>query len=110
MSVSSVLMSKTVPFQLIQFSISMQFSSVYPIDRALPGAIAMKGCSAFSKAPESLEPHHQIVLCYIRTLVGVRVLLMCRGAVGGFYSPSQLGKVRNGLRVLGGDFDAVLLH
>ena len=25
------------------------------------GARVMKGCSAFSKAPASLEPHHQIV-------------------------------------------------
>ena len=32
--------------------------------------MAMKGCSAFPKAPASLEPHHQIVLCHIsRTLV-----------------------------------------
>ena len=42
-------MSKTLPFQTIQFSktvliqtihfsISMQFSSIYPIDRALSGA------------------------------------------------------------------------
>ena len=31
-------MSKTVLFQTIQFSISTQFSSIYPIDRALPGA------------------------------------------------------------------------
>ena len=31
-------MSKTVPFQTIYFSISMQFSSIKPIDRALSGA------------------------------------------------------------------------
>ena len=31
-------MSKTVPFQTIQFSLSMQFSSIQPIDRALSGA------------------------------------------------------------------------
>ena len=24
-------------------------------------AMAMKGCSAFHKAPASLEPHHQII-------------------------------------------------
>ena len=29
------------------------------------GAMAMKECSAFPKAPASLEPHHQIVLCHI---------------------------------------------
>ena len=31
-------MSKTVLFQAIQFSISMQFSSIWPIDRTLSGA------------------------------------------------------------------------
>ena len=100
-------MSKTVTFQTIQFSISMQFKSKYTFKlsktflfqaiqfsqtvliqsiqfsisrqlvlfnpyigpyQVLPlwasvnlGAIAKKGCSAFSKAPASLEPHHQIV-------------------------------------------------
>ena len=27
--------------------------------------MAMKECSAFPKAPASLEPHYQIVLCHI---------------------------------------------
>ena len=31
-------MSKTVLFQVIQFSISMQFSSIWPIDSNLSGA------------------------------------------------------------------------
>ena len=31
-------MSKTVLFQTIQFSISTQFSSIWPIDRTLSGA------------------------------------------------------------------------
>ena len=62
---------KTVLFQAIQFNISTQFSSIWPIDRAQssantpgqngPGSVAMKGCSTFPKAPVSLEPHHQIV-------------------------------------------------
>ncbi len=30
------------------------------------GAMAMKGYSAFPKAPALLEPHHQIVLCHIQ--------------------------------------------
>ena len=30
------------------------------------GAIAMKGYSAFPKAPALLKPHHQIVECYIQ--------------------------------------------
>ena len=29
------------------------------------GAMAVKGCPAFPKAPVSLEPHHQIVWCHI---------------------------------------------
>ena len=33
--------------------------------RVNPGAMAMKGHFAFPKAPALLEPHHQIVLCYI---------------------------------------------
>ena len=62
---------KTVLFQTIQFSISTQFSSIWPIDRTLSGvttpgqselgAMAMKWYSAFPKAPALLEPHHQIV-------------------------------------------------
>ena len=29
-------------------------------------AVVVKGYSAFPKAPASLEPHHQIVYCYIQ--------------------------------------------
>ena len=81
--------TKTVPFQTIQFSTSIQFkcqtvqvqaiqlsisiqsSSSWPIDRTLlvattPArvdrwAMAIKGYSAFLKTPALLEPHHQIV-------------------------------------------------
>ena len=34
-------MSKTVPFQTIQLSISKQFSSIQPIDRTQPGATTL---------------------------------------------------------------------
>ena len=34
------------------------------------GAMAMKRCSAFPKAPASLEPHHQIFSVISRTLIG----------------------------------------
>ena len=78
-------MSKTVPFQTIQFSINMQFKCKYSLIvknisiqfdlthkynpyQVLPlgarvdlGAMAMKGYSVFPKAPASLETHHQIV-------------------------------------------------
>ena len=30
------------------------------------GAMALKGCTAFPKAPVSLEPHHQIIKCPIQ--------------------------------------------
>ena len=62
---------KTVLFQVIQFCISTQFRSICPIDRTLSGAtspgrvdlgaMAMKECFAFPKAPALLEPPHQIV-------------------------------------------------
>ena len=32
------------------------------------GAIAMKWCSAFPKAPASQEPHHQIIMCYVQDI------------------------------------------
>ena len=56
------------------------------------GAMAMKGCSVFPKAPALLEPHHQIVKCLIQDTHGGRVLPLCRSAVGVFYSPNRLGK------------------
>ena len=66
-------MSKTVPFQTIQFSTSTQFSSIQPIDQVLPlwarvdlGVMAMKGYSAFPKTLALLEPHHQIISYYIQ--------------------------------------------
>ena len=51
----------------------------------------MNGNSAFPKSPVLLEPHHQIVLCYIRTLLGVGFLPLCIDAGSVFYSPSRLG-------------------
>ena len=55
----------------VQFSISTQFSSIWPIDRTLSGAtaparvdlggMAMKGYSVLREAPALLEHHYQIV-------------------------------------------------
>ena len=56
-----MLNNKTVLFQVIQFSISMQLSSIWPIDSENLGVMAMKGYSAFPKASTLLEPYHQIV-------------------------------------------------
>ena len=68
-TVSTVSMSKTDLFQIIQFSTSTHLSSIWPIDRALSGdtilgqrgylgAMAIKVYSAFFKALPLLEPHH----------------------------------------------------
>ena len=64
-------MSKTVLFQTNQFSISTQFSSIWPIDRTLsgvttpgqsgPGSDGNEEVLRIPKAPALLEPHHQIV-------------------------------------------------
>ena len=67
----TVSQSKTVPFQTIQISISTQFSSIWPIDRTISDATpqgqsgsGIDGMNEYSasppKAPELLEPHHQI--------------------------------------------------
>ena len=63
--------SQTVLIQTIQFSISMQLRGYLWVKQNYPvlpfrarvdlGAMAMKGCSAFPKAPASLESHYQIV-------------------------------------------------
>ena len=66
---------KTFQCQAIQFSMSMQFSAFWPIDRypikvltlrarVELGVMAMKGYSAFPKTLALLEPHHQIVQCH----------------------------------------------
>ena len=63
--------SQSVLIQKIQFSISMYLISSNPLigpNQVLPfqatedlGKMTMKACSAFPKAPASLEPHHQII-------------------------------------------------
>ena len=72
------------PYQVVPFQARMDL-----------GTMAMKGCSAFSKAPSSLEPHHQIVLCHIHDIRWGGVLPLGREAVGVFYSPRRLGKQLN---------------
>ena len=91
----------TVLFPTIQFSISMQFSPIWPIDRILSGATTQSGPGSdgneqmlrmpqgFSitgtSSSECLESYQDT--CWLG------VLLFCRGGVGVFYSPSRLGKV-----------------
>ena len=85
-----------------QFSISTQFSSIWPIDRILSVAklrarvylrvIAMKRYSAFPIAPALLEPYHQIDLCHIQdTRWGV--LPLYRGAVVVSTAPADKAKI-----------------
>ena len=93
---------KTVLFQAIHFSISTQFSSIWPIDRTLsgsttpglsePGSGAMKMYSAFPTAPDYLKPLYLIVQWHIHD-TSWRFLPHCRAAVGVFYSPSWLANV-----------------
>ena len=81
--------NQTVLLQTIQLSISMQLVLFNPQigpyqmlsfrARVDLGAIAVKGCSAFPKAPASLELHHQIVQCHIQDTHGggLTPLLTC---------------------------------
>ena len=88
---------KTVLFQVIQFSISTQFSSIWPINRALSGATTPGqrnlGAMAMTSASHSpkLQHHWNLTISFFsvifRTLVGGG-LPLCRGAVSVFYSPS----------------------
>ena len=92
------------------------------------GVMAMKGCSAFPKAQETLEPHHHCLVSYPGHLLGKsypsaerqsvystapanwatwhllgEVLSLCSDAVSVFYSASRLGHrtlVRGGLSLL----------
>ena len=56
------------------------------------GTIAMKGFFAFPKASASLQLHHQIFSYHIEDS---RWGVLCRGAVGVFYSPSRLSNVNS---------------
>ena len=92
---------KTVLFQIIQFSIIAQFSSVWPIDRILSGAATLgqskpesNGNEGVLHIPQSYSitgasPSDCLVSYLGHSLAGV--LLLCRDAVGVFYSPSWLG-------------------
>ena len=93
--------SQIVLIQTIQLIISMQFSSVWPIDRTLSGATTLgqsgpgsdgnEGvlCIPQSSSITGTSPSDCLVSYPGHLLWGV--LLICRGAVGVFYSPSQLG-------------------
>ena len=82
---------------LVLFDLEIRLYQVLPLQvRVDLGSMGMKEYSAFAKALALLELHHYIVLCHILDTQwrGV-VLLLCREAVGVFYSPSRLGKHRD---------------
>ena len=87
---------KTVLFQAIQFCLSMQFISVWPIDRTLWGAITPGQSRTGSDSNEEYSnttgtsPSDCLVPYPGSSLVGV--LSVCSEAVCVFYSPNRLGK------------------
>ena len=53
--------------QLVLFNLYIGPYLVLPFRATVNlGAMTMKGCPAFHKAPASLETHHQIILCHIQ--------------------------------------------
>ena len=94
-------MSKAVLFQVIQFSISTQFSSIGLIDRTLSGATTPghsehgnndnEGVFHISQSSSitGTLPSDCLVSYPGHSLVSV--FSLCRGAVDVFYSPSRLG-------------------
>ena len=68
-------MGKKVLFQTIQFSISSQFNSIWPINRTLSGATTQAqsgpgsngnvGVLHILQSSSITRPHHQIVQCHI---------------------------------------------
>ena len=114
LSMSTVLLSKTFLFQAIQFSqtvliqriqfsISMQFSSIQPIDRALSGTTIPGQSGPGSNGNEEVLhiPQSSSItgtspldcsVSYLGHSLGGSPL--CRGAVGVFYSPSRLDKIK----------------
>ena len=98
--VHSQLNVKTILFQVIQFYISTQFSSIWPIDRTLSSATYPGLSGSESDDNEGVLCIPQFLYYWnltISVISGTLVkgcLSFCRGAVGVFYSPSRLGKER----------------
>ena len=97
-------MRKTVLFQTTQFSISTQFSSIWPINRTLSGVTTLGQSESGSDGNERVlcipqsssitgnSPSDCLVSYPGMTLVGV--IPFYRGAVSVFYSPSRLGNIK----------------
>ena len=86
---------KTVLFQIIQFSISMQFSSIWPFDRTLSSATTPGQSGPGSDGNERVFRIPQSS-CITGTSLSDRLVSvgggpLCRGVVSVFYIPSQQG-------------------
>ena len=105
----------TVLFQAVQFSI--KFSSIWPIDRILSGALTPGQSGLYSddnegvlRIPQSssgtaTSPSDCLVLYSEQSATSVLGMTPteytdCISAVGVFYSPSQLGKRQRGWRII----------
>ena len=97
------MISMPFKFQAISFSISTQFSSIWPIDMTILGATTELTCERWQWRSTLHSPKLQHycnftirLFCVISstlissTLIG-GVLSLCREAVGVFYTPSRLG-------------------
>ena len=102
----SFLYKWTVLIQVIQFSISTQFSSIWPIDRTLSGAITPAQGGPGSDGNEGVLRNPQsssiigtspldCLVSYPGHLLG-EVLPLCRVAFDVFYISNWLGKSLNG--------------
>ena len=97
--------SQIVLFQTIQFNISMQFSSTWPIDRTISGATTpgqsgpeSDGNEGTLHIPQSYSitgtSPSDCLVSYSGHSLGWGSYPSYREAVGVFYSPSRLGKYR----------------
>ena len=93
---------KTVLFETIQFNISTQFSSISPKDRTRSVATTPSQSGSGSNSNEGVLYILQsssitgtlpldCLMVYLGQSLGGGALLLCREAVGVFYSPSRLG-------------------
>ena len=96
-------MSKTILFQTIQFRISTQCSSIWPIHRALSGATTPGQSGSGSDGYEGAlrisqsssvtgTSQSDCLVTYSEHSLVVGALLLRREAVGVIYSPWQLDK------------------
>ena len=93
---------QTVLFQPIQFSISTQFSSIWPVDRTLwsantpgksgTGSDGNKGVFSIPRSCSITRASPSDCFCVISSILIGEVLPLCRDAVGLFYSPWWLGQ------------------